>query len=429
MDWIGLAKNTFTFSSSLFDVVSDIINSLTFMGYYNPSTNNATSPSYNNTSVSTNQSSWMNSSEINSTMTTVEYPIAKDGYRVDEIWGMVGFVIVMLPGIVGGFPWVICRLYKREFFRAFGVLIVSLTFPIQFLVLQLVAIIKICCKSNLSQGHQLIITLLTAIESQVESCCQLLLQLFTIINGYDTNTIQIVTIIASFFQMAKVSISLDMENKLFDEKTNLGFKKNLVEVMKRLPCYATTITFRVMSLFLTMAFLRYFSIIPLTLLAIEISALAWMRCKKIEGSREFWEDLDKEQQGQSNIMDTFGLVVSNFGVMTASVVTGENEDVKEIEKFVRCSSILTFIHHSVILTLIMILGWYDPNYMDHWTSPEFRLHPTSERFFWMFGSTLMMGCFSLTTILYRARNIATLEINEQNPDDHKEKVEEIPLQE
>ena len=78
MDFVGLTKHTFTFCSSLFDVVSDILNSLNFMGYYNPRTRN--------------ESSGMNISQENSNVTMSEY-------REDKIWGIVGLIIVFLPGI------------------------------------------------------------------------------------------------------------------------------------------------------------------------------------------------------------------------------------------------------------------------------------------------------------------------------------------
>lgn len=423
MDWIGLGKHTFTFSSSLFDVVSDILNSLTFMGYYNPLTNNASSLSFNNYSFSTNQYHWINS-ETNCTIKTVEYPTAEDGYRVDQIWGIIGFIIVMLPGIVAGIPFVIAQLYNRELCGAFFFMLASLSFPVAFLILQLVAIIKICFKSNIGSIYSWVIVMVTSVESSVESCCQLLLQLFTIIYGYETTTIQRVTIITSFFQMAKCSISLDIEKDLLfgedgeelDEKRTLGFIKYLVEVLKRLPLYLSTITFRVMSLCLTMAYLRYFAIIPLTLLTIGIAALAWMRCQKMSGSWD-WK-----------MLQITGLVVSNYGSMTASTPYPSKEDVKEVEKFVVRSSILTFVHHSVVLSTIMVIGRYDPCYMEHWSSPEFQLPPKFERCFWVFAFTLVMGCFSIISILYRARSIASLNTNEQNLEDNKKKVEDILLQ-
>ena len=48
-------------------------------------------------------------------------------------------------------------------------------------------------------------------------------------------------------QFAKCAISLDVESKLYENENqkNLGLKKYLIEVLKRLPCYITTIVFRV----------------------------------------------------------------------------------------------------------------------------------------------------------------------------------------
>ena len=43
MDYFALGKHTFAFSSSLFDVVSDVLNSLNFLGYYNNSMDSSNS--------------------------------------------------------------------------------------------------------------------------------------------------------------------------------------------------------------------------------------------------------------------------------------------------------------------------------------------------------------------------------------------------
>ena len=47
MDWLGLCKHTFTFGSTGFDIVSDVANSLNFLGVFNKNTyNNITSLSF-----------------------------------------------------------------------------------------------------------------------------------------------------------------------------------------------------------------------------------------------------------------------------------------------------------------------------------------------------------------------------------------------
>ena len=119
MDFVGLGKHTFTFSSSLFDVVSDILNSLNFMGYYNPTTSN--------------ESSWMNISQESSDVTINEY-------REDKIWGIVGLIIVFLPGIFSFGPLVLIGIYTREWKYTLKVLVLGVTFPIMLLLAQLVPI-------------------------------------------------------------------------------------------------------------------------------------------------------------------------------------------------------------------------------------------------------------------------------------------------
>ena len=71
MAHMELAMRTFQFASSLFDVGSDVINSLTFMGYYNPTNYSQINPS---TSFSfENQSSVISASGPHSNGTTITF--------------------------------------------------------------------------------------------------------------------------------------------------------------------------------------------------------------------------------------------------------------------------------------------------------------------------------------------------------------------
>ena len=144
-------------------------------------------------------------------------------------------------------------------------LALGVTFPIVMLLMQLYPIIATCFGENWTQNDQLFITKFTGIEAAVESTCQLLLQIFTILYKYPSSTIQKITIATSFIQIARCSILLDVETKMNILGKNLTFKQSLVETLTRLPCYTSTIFFRIFSLALTMAFLRLWSTLPISI--------------------------------------------------------------------------------------------------------------------------------------------------------------------
>ena len=152
---------------------------------------------------------------------------ADDRGRVDEIWGTIGLSLVFVPGIIAMFPEMVAYIYKKEWRQAFGYFIVGLTFPILFLVLQFAAIMMTCCKSRLDVDHMSFITRFTGIEAAVESCGQLLLQIFTILYNYETGKIQKITIITSFIQLAKCTIMQDVENKIYGTGKELSFQQLL----------------------------------------------------------------------------------------------------------------------------------------------------------------------------------------------------------
>ena len=95
MDFVGLAKHTFTLATSCFDVCSDVLNGLTFLGYYNAPEINVTATVSDTSHTFHNKSVWINSTDENAYSTSVEDPR-------DVIWGTVALIIIFLPGIISG---------------------------------------------------------------------------------------------------------------------------------------------------------------------------------------------------------------------------------------------------------------------------------------------------------------------------------------
>ena len=251
MDWMGLGKHSFTFGSTIFDIGSDIANSLNFLGVWNNDTyNNSTSISMANVThpITSNLT-------LLSTATHGMRECATIDERQDLIWGILSLVVVFLPGAFLGVSEVLKSISDKDWCRIPYVLIpgiplLAVVVPFWLLYKQLLAIVKKCQKKEVSQDEQLLITQSTGFESSIESTLQLLLQLFTLMNGYQSTLLQRITIIASFFQIARCSILNDLETKiaLMGRKV-LTFKESFVETIYRLPLYASTIIFRIGSIY------------------------------------------------------------------------------------------------------------------------------------------------------------------------------------
>ena len=432
MDWLGLGKYTFTFGSTVFDIGSDITNSLNFLGVFNNDT-------YTNTTLlPSNNQTYLNTTDSTMPLCATQKitDCADMDQRQDLIWGILSLIIIFLPGALIAFSetletlsvegWSILQ-SKISLVLTFAIPLLAVFFPFWVLGVQLHAIITKCRKKDFGQEDQLRITRLTGFEASIESTLQLLLQLFTILNGYDTTPLQMITITASFFQIARCSLLNDLEVKLTLMKgDSLGFKALLKETIYRLPLYVSTIIFRIGSLCLTMAYLRYYSLIPIAVLFLTQTMITWKRCKETEFRNEEFRKL----RGQA-LTQTFQLVVCNIGVVNAysfDQITVNAEDDNDIVKFIRRSAILVFVHHSTMLLMIMILGHSFPNAMEHWSSEcDFPLKPGTQTFFWIFGAVLFMGFYSLTAIMYQAQLMVKVAINEMEGKHEAVQIEEVLL--
>jgi len=401
-----LVKLVFKFIFSFFDIVTDILSSLSFLGYYN---------------------------------------INEGKVEINKIWGSIGLMIVFLPGFISGIFLMIDAGVRKEgwktqlFFCFFGAL-----FPIMFPSLQFAAIISLIynkCKGNLitdgdSENNKLmnmVVTASSGVESSIESFCQIVLQIFTILNGYSSTTIQAVTIFSSFVQIGYSSISQDIELKSYfetlpeapsgdinDGVSEWDWKKSVKSVYKRmkysdlrkyislLPCYVSTVGFRAGSFAITMAFLRLWSILPIAVLIIGLGYIGYLRSNR--------ENLS------GKLVDAAFFSVFNAGTMNAYTITHvlnkqnaeskgieEQNDDKIVENFIIRSTWWTSIVHAICLSAIMICAKVnpDPVQFPHWSSEEFLLNPRKNKYFyWVFCTLLGSGFYSLTVLLYRARNIA-----------------------
>ena len=347
MDWLGLGKHLFNFGFTSFDIGSDIANSLNFLGVFNNDKyTNITSISFTNLTYPITSNPTMPLSVTNemNLCPTIDQ-------REDYIWGMLSLGIVFLPGIIWSSSDITKAIYNRNWRLLVCWIILqpmlSLIFPLALLFLQFGAILLKCFQFEVDQEFQLQITRFAATQSSIESTFQLLLQLFTLLNGYQSTLLQKVAIVTSFFQIGRCSVLNDIETKINRMGgKELSFKESLLETIYRLPLYSSTIIFRIGSLCLTMAYLRYFSLIPIAILVVVQSLITWKRCKKLKNTRN---------DTQESLYQTVQLVVANIGVIKAYGMHVEDpynklsEDEKDVAQFIKHSTIASFLYHTAIL--------------------------------------------------------------------------------
>ena len=388
------------FGSYCFDVGSDILNGLSFL---HESRNTTIKGMFN----STNEGPFLHNETkfYNLSNGYQEVEISKP----DTIWGILSLrlSLVFMPGlifgVVGGMgviadDWKNCFSWMVLLFRlaigVFGPVIVPFIF--------IYNIGRMMLKKEVDEGVNWVITVALGLEASLEALPQLVLQLHTILNGYDTTWIQLLSIGSSFTSIAVSSITSDIEfGKSGDDEQDLTLTEKARIFLERIPCYLTTIIFRSLSLTLTISFLREYSTIPIMILFVELVVVATIRITKSK------EDIE------NTFKSICFLVVTNIGSMNAySIVNGDDdfkEDEKDVASFIKTSAIVTTIHHFLVMIVIVAIGSVNSSLLRHWESPEFLLKPSEHDFYWAISVTIGFGIYSLVLLLYRARNIVAVE--------------------
>ena len=436
MHWLfGLGNQIFSFCASAFDVGSDIANAMNFLEYSrNQTYSNISSLPQTNLTHPIKTHSTMAWNPTNETMNC-----ATVDQRDDFIWGYLSLAIVFLPGIVNSTVMRLLSLINGRkwcsmaFCIIFVIPLIGAISPVLFLMVQLGSILYTCKFKEPHQVMENAIATLVGFEAVAEATPQLILQLFTIFNGYPSGLLQKVTIMISFFTIARVSILGEIANRIrieastkeTDGKLNgLSFVESLMETIYRLPLYVSTIMFRVGSLCLILSYLRYYSLIPLAFLLAVQAMITWTRCKKIEKYQEGTTGLHDESLENVRLAQTALLMFKNVAVVNAYGGFDLEEDEKDLMLFIKNSAIATFTHHWTLLITIMVVSHFSPNAMEHWDSEcDFPVKPGMHAFFWIFGAVLFMGLCSLTLIMFQAPSMIQVKANKDTPHDQEKRIE------
>jgi len=344
-----------------------------------------------------------------------------------EYCGIAGLVIVFMPGVITGMVMLIHECNKDSEERSatwiviWLLLLVLFPFAIPILViLQLYNVYKELKKGseNVQEGEiyktlKMLIVATLGIESSIESFSQIVLNIFTLLRKYPATTIQKWAILSSFLQLGVSSIGRDIELVTYgkDDDNTLDIKDLIYATLKKyiplLPCFVSTITFRAMSLSLTMAYFCWWAIIPISLLFIELTICAFWRIKKPTKLGQF--------------VEIIFLIVANAGTMSAYIIADALDKVDEDDKddeaekqkaenaasFIKWSTWIHFIHHSIVLSAIMAIAKWDwsPDW-ERWWEDQIAIKPSTSDFYWSLWTTLGLGMFSTLLLHYRARHVA-----------------------
>ena len=371
-----LTHGLISFFTSILDVISDLINSLNFLGY------NVTSSIFGGSANTTT-------------------------YEQHIQWGYMSIGMMFLPGIIT-LPVFLMYLTTPRF-RSLGGFIISLMMlplhPIGLIAAQVLGMISHF--DYVRKDFQQLAKILVGSEAFFKSFTKMVFQGYTIIYGYETTFIQIITILTSFILLAKTSIVFDIERFKENTHTQLSFKETVNHTIKSLPCYATTIIFRALSFSLTISFLRFWSIIPIGFLFLELGLLSYIRYRNVNDKYDFFSSVYMSCAANCGVFVASNLskIPSKFadhhsyGEILEEAVDGNGQ------KFVRESSTVTYLHHTVVLVAIMVLASVHPHYFESDDYQGLILKPGSCHFLWVFGVTLTMGFYSLILSLYLAKNV------------------------
>ena len=315
---------------SLFDVGSDVVNGIDMI---RGSLFSLISGEVSNTSsITVLQNITNNTSNITS----------QDN---DLIWGSLSIAIIFLPGIpVALFTYFYDVKKIKSYPKFFATLF---AYPVYNIITQFMFI----CKHD-NRGKQVSAQRYMSCEGFFEACPQLILQGFTILYGREITEVQTVSMIISLCSLANAGIQLDAVVNTSSGSPPTGLNKVLY-TLSVLPIFLLCIVFRALSLVLIAGFLRYYAIIPVTVIFIILVVISKM---KISYSK-YWEN-------------TILRACANIGTMTLADGSGEGIFDNDITVLYYSSistySILSILLLGITLTSNIVSVEFRDLWFPHW---------------------------------------------------------------
>ena len=318
-----------------------------------------------------------------------------DEIEVHIVWAILGISIMFIPGILSIFMFLGYG-GSRGLIKNWLIVVSMAFFPLTVVLFQFCGVLT--CQGEIFRGYMVIGV---ALEAFVESFLQMILQVYTIMYGYESTDTQKATIAASFIILSKASIDLDTEMYEHD----IGAFAKVLHYLKLIPGYTSTIAFRVLAFAITLAFLRFWAILPMALLLIKLIVISCISFRKYEGSAWFQKSA------------FLPLIITNLGVPNVGMI-GAMEFMKCEQKqgqgtvakyagatntFIKLSSVFSFLHHVTVLSVILGLVVNNPNYFKHWEDPKFIIKNYDGYIFihiyWIFTVIIGLGIFGIQSSL------------------------------
>lgn len=331
------------------------------------------------------------------------------------IWGSLSLCVLALPGLFliaqtdGPIPdnvglWIKCYSTRNLKYctKALGYVIILICYPITLLLSLLTAML-----TNDVDWYN-IAMLLLGLESFFQSLPQFLIQMFMVVNGFSLTVTQLLLLIISFTFLLLNCLRFD----IYANQTRFLTSKDVATYGSRvLSQHVTGIVFRCCSLVLIITFFRYWGFIVICIYVIELMLVAGLTIAFD------W-----------NVMFSLGL--TNIGDVNLGVIKylcdqsrfPEEMNAKLI-KFVRTSAIVTFFHHLLLITTILISVsaencLFSDTIIIHWSRvviyPGTNLvnqdifdnaYNVSTLFYLIITIIISLGIINLTFTLYESRDI------------------------
>jgi len=328
----------------------------------------------------------------------------------DPVWAGVGIAILTLPGVFlitqtdgplnDGLN--MAKKIKdttnvKYVFKIVGYAIGILFYPAMLLTTQLIAIWQNDIRwFNVSM-------LMAGLHALFNSFPHLIFELYMLLNGEDPHISQYVLIGMAFIFMVSNAIRFDL---IANRIRFHSFKEKLFYGLMVMPQHTTCIIFRVMSFVLTFTFIRWFALLPTILYFLEIMILA--------GYTVAAEWNIVYNVGMANI----SMMNIGFVKFLSDKTNFPNDLNQRMKNFVRLSSVVTFLHHSIILSLLLILEYYGHESANtsglNWKQiilwktkrnddPTIKKDPLS--FYLTFNNVIAVGLVNLCLSLYASKDI------------------------
>ena len=285
-----------------------------------------------------------------------------------QICGAISLSMIFWPGVVMATQNVALHVKTKDY-NKIPYALIYIPFPGYIIYVEAKAFFH---PNTRSYRQNLVKTL--SMEAFYESFPQLVLQTVTIIYGYPTNLIQVLSILFSFLVLTKTMLMIDNQDEVTSEIQSksvsenhavLGSLKSAIKYNFWLfPLYISSVIYKVAVFSLTFAFFRIWSLLTMGLLVLQMIVLAKFVGFKDAHSWVYpvFNNFFLINIGGANIPDAIKEEESIVEVRPFDEIEFRKETertIKKSYKFAKRSIVLSFVHHTIMLTTIVLLVvWY-----------------------------------------------------------------------